>query len=104
MDLKRFSSLSDVAKLDYIVIKLENARGLMEIIYSNLVKFDPNSLENRKINIDELSKELEYLGDCFVSYGIATEDGRSEEIFEDLHIKLDRLNEIAGIFNKSSLH
>lgn len=104
MDLIRFSSLSNIAKLDYIVIKLEHAKGLISIIYNKLNSISIDELENNNIDLDVISKELENLVDFLVYCGIATEDGRSEEIFEELNIKISRLEEISQLVNKLSFN
>lgn len=104
MDLKSFSSLNPLAKLNYIVIKLEHAKGLMSFIYDALGKVNANTVESKGINLNDLSQELESLGDCFVRFGIVTEDGKSEEIFEELQSKINRLEEISETINKLSLN
>ncbi len=51
---------------------------------------------------DDITKELETLGDDFVRFGIAAEDGRSVDIFRELNAGLERLEEIAAFIRNGS--
>ncbi len=46
---------------------------------------------------DDMIKEMEALGDDFARFGVAAEDGLSEDIFHDLNVSLKRLEELAAL-------
>lgn len=92
MDIERFRYLSDLAKFNYVALKLEQARTLMSEIYNGCLY----------LMSDDMIKELEALGDDFVRFGVAAEDGSSEDIFHDLNISLKRLEELAALVSGKS--
>ena len=92
MDIERFRHLGDLAKFNYVALKLERARTLMSEIYNGCLY----------LMSDDMIKELEALGDDFVRFGVAAEDGSSEDIFHDLNISLKRLEELAALVSGKS--
>ncbi|MBQ3032781.1 MAG: hypothetical protein IJD28_00240 [Deferribacterales bacterium] len=89
MDRQRFQNLSNIAKIDYVIIRLEHARGLMQIIYDSGLPLSNSVLA-----------ELESLGDDFAAFGVAAETGQSDYIFDELNAKIAKLENIANNIQK----
>lgn len=85
MNLTEFSTLDEVAKIDYFIVALREARNLYSYIR-----------DNSKLGISESTvDELDYIGDILMECGELAEGGFFDEAFEELNNKLRRLRELS---------
>ncbi len=85
VDANTFYLLDDSEKMGYVLHRLRDAKMMYKIINDSFVMLPQSEI-----------KELESLGDAFVSVGILAEDCDFQGLYEQLQGALDRLEQISS--------